>query len=118
MIARPIARLVARFAALAAALAVAALATGCSMTVHIPEEAAFSPRPVVQGMTITWVVADDPTAECKRLLPSAYGFAPLIPACAGWDLERKTCVIVTPRVATHQIVGHEIRHCFEGRFHN
>jgi hypothetical protein len=102
-----------------AALALAVLAAGCStMTVHIPKEDAFTPAPKVQGIAVHWIASADPTAECKRQFPNAFGFHPLVPACAGWDHEKLVCVIVTGKTATHQILGHEVRHCFEGKFHD
>jgi hypothetical protein len=101
-----------------AALALAVLASGCSMTMQIPEEQAFTPAPKVQGIAVHWIAADNPTAECKRQFPKALGFHPFVPACAGWDYNKMVCVIVTGKTATHQILGHEVRHCFEGAFHD
>jgi hypothetical protein len=36
--------------------------------------------------------------------------------CAGKDLGG-TCIIHTSTDTTHQILGHELRHCFQGNFH-
>jgi hypothetical protein len=91
--------------------------SGCTVVTHIPEEFAFYPVPVVQGVEVTWIVADNTTDKCKKLFPEKMQSYPHIPACAGWSHEAKTCVIVTGKVTTHQILGHETRHCFEGAFH-
>jgi hypothetical protein len=96
----------------------ALLATGCSMTVHLPEEQAFVPAPKAQLMTITLITADDPTAECKRLHPKELAFHPIVAACAAWDFEKKTCTVVVGKPTTNHVIGHEIRHCFEGAFHD
>ena len=100
------------------ALALALLATGCSITTHIPPELAFESKPVANGIQITWVPSDNPTAECKRLFPKPMTYHPVIAACAGWDRTANTCTVVTGTTTTHQILGHEIRHCFEGNFHD
>lgn len=97
-------------------LACAAM-TGCAVKLDIPPEHAFTPKKVIDTTTITWVAADDPTTECKRRFPNRMAWHPIVPACAGWDFQRHTCTIVTGTTTTHQILGHEVRHCFEGAFH-
>jgi hypothetical protein len=99
-------------------LALLLVMTGCTITTHIPAEAAFVPAPKVNAIHITWIAAADPTAECKRQFPRTMGFHPMIPACAGWDDQQTVCVVVTGTPTTHQILGHEMRHCFEGHFHD
>lgn len=39
-------------------------------------------------------------------------------ACAYWNVKRKECTVVTPEVTGFNYVGHELRHCFEGAFHD
>jgi hypothetical protein len=36
--------------------------------------------------------------------------------CAIW--EGWVCTIYTRRMTSHEVLGHELRHCFEGHFHN
>jgi hypothetical protein len=98
--------------------ALAVLVSGCSMTVHIPPEEAFTANPAFNDIQIAWISTDNPTAECKRLFPKTMAFHPVIAACAGWDWQTNTCTVVTGKPTTHQILGHEIRHCFEGKFHD
>jgi len=38
-------------------------------------------------------------------------------ACAIWSVPAKECTVVTGPKVTHVALGHEVRHCFEGRFH-
>jgi hypothetical protein len=35
--------------------------------------------------------------------------------CARYNA--KSCRIITAKTTTMEILGHELRHCFEGRFH-
>ncbi len=37
--------------------------------------------------------------------------------CAKFDRQRGNCTIYTHTNTTHQIFGHELRHCFQGNFH-
>ena len=39
-------------------------------------------------------------------------------ACAYWNVKRGECTVVTPEVTSFNYVGHELRHCFEGAFHD
>lgn len=39
-------------------------------------------------------------------------------ACAFWNVKRRECTVVTPEVTGYNYVGHELRHCFEGAFHD
>lgn len=39
-------------------------------------------------------------------------------ACAYWSVKRRECTVVTPEVTAFNYVGHELRHCFEGAFHD
>jgi hypothetical protein len=98
-------------------LALATLLSGCAATLQLPEEDAFRPAPQAPEMLVTWIVSDDPTKECQRLAPRALGAHPVIPACASWSRAQGICTIVTGAPTTHQALGHEMRHCFEGHFH-
>jgi hypothetical protein len=98
------------------AMLAAMLLQGCTTLVTMPAESAFKPNPQASEMLVTWVVSDDPTSECKRLAPKLQ-MHPLIPACAKWSRTAGTCTVVTATTTSHQILGHEVRHCFEGHFH-
>lgn len=39
-------------------------------------------------------------------------------ACAFWNVKRRECTVVTPELTGYNYVGHEVRHCFEGAFHD
>jgi hypothetical protein len=98
-------------------LLLALVATGCQMVMHIPHELAFEAKPVMNDVQIKWISATDPTKECKRLFPDSMSSYRIIAACAGWDQTTNTCVVVTGSQTSHQVLGHEVRHCFEGNFH-
>lgn len=70
---------------------------------------------------IRWVVVDDPDAECRAARgDSNKDFARRtggeIKACARYT--NKSCTIITGPETSHAILGHELRHCFEGKFHD
>ena len=80
---------------------------------------AFEARPKETPSVIRWIVVDDPDAECRAGLKAGNQFAErrgVIKACARYT--SKTCTIITGAETSHAILGHELRHCFEGRFHD
>jgi hypothetical protein len=87
------------------------LVAGCAY--NIPKEEAFEAKPLAQHMQIRWVTVEDPNRACKR-----FGQMPIVGACAIWDFAKQTCMVITGRVTTGQVLGHEVRHCFEGDFHD
>ncbi|WP_133239976.1 hypothetical protein [Limnohabitans planktonicus] len=38
-------------------------------------------------------------------------------ACAVWNVKTNVCTIMTEPNAPDEVLGHEVRHCFEGHFH-
>lgn len=66
---------------------------------------------------ITWRYTNNVQKDCeaeshKRKL-GGFGYA--VNACSFWD--RNSCTIITAPQATMHILGHELRHCFQGSFH-
>ncbi len=100
------------------ALALALLATGCSTTLPMRSDDAFNGAPKTPTMAITWIAVNDPAAECKRLYPKQLGNHPAVAACAAWNFDAKTCKVITGRLTSHAVLGHEMRHRFEGAFHD
>lgn len=108
-----------------AAIASLALAlTGCAsdpqtgMANRFADEV-FTPlhseKRIMQVATVKWVVRPDASAFCKTQVMLAPNAIPL--GCAMWDASKSICTIVTPTVTSHAVLGHELRHCFEGEFH-
>lgn len=80
---------------------------------------AFVANPKETPSMIRWVVVDDPDAECRAAHKSKNDFAERpgkIRACARYN--SKSCTIITGPETSHALLGHELRHCFEGRFHD
>lgn len=88
-----------------------------SLAVAQTEEVFDASKNFTQKSTITWVFSDNVAEACNRerskrglptfKLPSA--------ACSFWTQD--TCYIITKRNYTHDDIGHEIHHCFAGKFH-
>lgn len=106
------------------AAGVVSLFGGCAMytaKVGLPryEGEPFIPIPVGKRLMhqaiVRWEVRDDAETYCRKLVSSKFGEIPL--GCALWDVAKNTCTIVTPNPTTHVVLGHELRHCFEGGFH-
>ena len=38
-------------------------------------------------------------------------------ACAVWNVKTNVCTIISEPHASEEVLGHEVRHCFEGHFH-
>ena len=55
---------------------------------------------------------------CSRItgIPVGPNSRPM--ACAYWNVKRSECTVVTPEVTGYNYLGHELRHCFEGAFHD
>lgn len=71
-------------------------------------------------VTLRWELRDDVAQYCSQSIGMQREQANLTPplACAVWHVKSKECVIVTSRQTSHVALGHEVRHCFEGHFHN
>jgi len=72
---------------------------------------------VTQKSTVTWVFTDNVVQACnaKRREYGHPEFKQPSMACSFWT--RDTCYIITARNTDHDTIGHEIRHCFAGKFH-
>jgi len=55
---------------------------------------------------------------CSRITGIPIGPSSRPMACAFWNIKRRECTVVTPEVTGFNYVGHEVRHCFEGAFHD
>jgi hypothetical protein len=72
--------------------------------------------------TVTWRAVENVQAECnkesKRLAGQSFGYAVL--ACSFWEKQngRDVCTIITGKNTTMHSLGHEMRHCFQGNWHD
>ena len=70
-------------------------------------------------MVVKWIRVDDIQATCERVSRSKGlgGFKYNVDACTFWETETNVCMVYTKKQTTQHIVGHEMRHCFQGSFH-
>ena len=73
----------------------------------------FEAQPNLPEKSIRWVVIEDVSRFCQAKMPLLGNQRVL--ACSEYN--NRTCTIYTGRVTDMAIVGHEIRHCFEGAWH-
>lgn len=73
---------------------------------------------IMKIIQLTWEVRPDASSYCAQSMKnkSKAMMSPPI-ACAIWSAKAQTCTIVTPPNPNHVLIGHEVRHCFEGQFH-
>lgn len=101
------------------------LLVGCeTMTMRPPQvdTVRFSPMQeslrVLAQPKVKYLVRQDAYEYCARVtgIPVTPTSRPM--ACAFWNVRRKECTIVTPVTTGYNYLGHELRHCFEGAFHD
>jgi hypothetical protein len=73
----------------------------------------FEARPGLPEKIIRWVVLENVSSFCQGKMPALAGQRIL--ACSEYN--NRTCTIYTGLITDMAIVGHEIRHCFEGQWH-
>ena len=82
----------------------------------------FEPLPVEQRVLkeprVKYLARQDGYEYCSRItgIPVSATSRPM--ACAFWNVRRNECTVVTPELTAYNYVGHELRHCFEGGFHD
>jgi hypothetical protein len=76
------------------------------------------PKRNIPEPKIKYLVRQDGYEYCARItgIPVTPTSRPM--ACAFWNTRRKECTIVTPVETGYNYLGHELRHCFEGGFHD
>lgn len=100
------------------------LLAGCVTTMrpHQVDMQRFSPMPESQRVIVQprlkYLVRKDGYEYCARITGIRITPTSRPMACAFWNVRRKECTIVTPVVTGYNYVGHELRHCFEGAFHD
>jgi hypothetical protein len=80
----------------------------------------FQAKDVYEDVRISWIVSDDIVQTCNMataLTGSTAKYNHRILACAVLYKKSNTCVIYTAKKLNLAILGHEIRHCFEGAWH-
>ncbi len=103
--------------ALAALLAIPSAWAALDPNWQNPEAKFAASKSTADTKQVTWRYTNNVQKECeaeshKRKL-GGFGYA--VNACSFWD--RNSCTIITAPQATMHILGHEVRHCFQGNFH-
>jgi hypothetical protein len=86
------------------------------------DQARFEPLPperrILNDPKIRFIARKDGYEFCSRItgIPISPVSRPM--ACAYWNVKRRECTVVTPEITGFNYVGHEVRHCFEGAFHD
>lgn len=67
---------------------------------------------------VRWIRVSDERLQrfCALTTEQPHRSGSVFLGCAGVD-PTGTCIIYTSTNTTHQILGHELRHCFQGNFH-
>lgn len=73
---------------------------------------------VINEPKIKFLARSDGYEFCARITGAAITPTSRPMACAYWNVKRRECTVVTPEVTGYNYVGHEVRHCFEGAFHD
>ena len=99
------------------------LALFCGFALILLAGCASAPEPPRPAqMEVVWLRVDDAQRACEGVSGRKEFFA--VHGCSRWSTERKRCEIYAPpprnerdlqRFAT---LGHELMHCFEGRWHD
>ena len=87
------------------------LLTGCSTFTAKPYE-----ERVTEVTVVTWTTVDDVEKECLKAGAKDPGPFQNILGCAKYN--KNSCRILTAKTTSMETLGHELRHCFEGKFHN
>jgi hypothetical protein len=82
----------------------------------------FEPMPPEQRLInepkVKLLARKDGYEFCSRITGIPIGPSSRPMACAFWNIKRRECTVVTPEVTGFNYLGHEVRHCFEGAFHD
>ena len=82
----------------------------------------FEPLPPEQRLInepkVKLLARKDGYEFCSRITGAPINTNSRPMACAYWNVKRRECTVVTPEVTGYNYVGHELRHCFEGAFHD
>lgn len=98
---------------------------GCITPVLVPpavDRMRFTPMKeedrVIVEPRVKFLPREDGNEYCARItgIPILPTSRPM--ACAFWNVRRKECSIITPMNTGYNYLGHELRHCFEGAFHD
>jgi hypothetical protein len=116
-----------RLAAMALSVSGMVLLAGCQTMgggmIPAAEYEQFTPKTpdqrIMKEVKLRWELRDDVAQYCAKSIGMGREQSYITPpvACAVWHVAKRECVIVTGTQTSHVALGHEVRHCFEGHFH-
>ena len=104
-------------------LATLTLLTGCGNFIVLSEVdqkpffALEHNKRTIREPKITWVTRNDYESICSKITGIAPGPTQKLMGCAYWNDNSSSCTIIMGPQYNPVYLGHEARHCFEGRFH-
>jgi hypothetical protein len=99
------------------------LLAGCANTLQSPSAdfERFQPiankSRVLDAPIVNLVIKPNAHEVCSKIIGMEPSGLQRVMACAYWDIRKNECTIVTHKHTATNIIGHELRHCFEGFFH-
>jgi hypothetical protein len=97
------------------------LSTFTAVAEESPYDKFSAKNNIANNTNVEWVQVSDVRAGCdaesvKRGLPR---YTTAVEGCSFWNktLFGNTCLIITPITVDYWTFGHELRHCFQGKFH-
>jgi hypothetical protein len=104
-------------------LLVLSVLTACqTMQPPAVDQVRFTPltvsKRVIDQPKIKYLVRPDGYEYCARITGIPVTPTSRAMACAFWNVRRKECTIITPLETGYNYLGHELRHCFDGAFHD
>jgi hypothetical protein len=88
-----------------------------------PKELFSTTKNFTNSSTITWIPQDNVQKACDKEASKrgfgTYGYS--VQACSFWDYRKdgsSICTIFTAKNVNMHTIGHEMRHCFQGPWHD
>ena len=103
-------------------IALSVFTTSCSSVFVVPSEeyeyfdAKQSSLRNIEAPNVSFVFANDSSKVCEKLVGRLEANKKYL-GCAHWQKAEGKCTVFIPQFVQNVILGHEIRHCFEGAFH-
>ena len=103
-------------------MAVTLLLAACSHIVILPAEeykpfeAKQQSLRIIEAPKIYFLFIEDTATVCEALVGRLQANERYL-GCAHWRMAEQACTVFIPSDTKSVILGHEVRHCFEGKFH-
>ena len=103
-------------------IALSVFTTSCSSIFVVPSEEYeyFNAKQEflrnIEAPNISFVFTNDSSKVCEKLVGRLEVNKKYL-GCAHWQKAEGKCTVFVPQFVQNVILGHEIRHCFEGAFH-